>query len=189
MAAELSFPTVFPVLGTERLVLRELTHADADVLFEIHSDPEAMRYGSGPPWSARSRAVEMLERAERDFAEQASIRWGLVVRDDDTLVGVTNLHSIHAQCCRAELGYVLDRRRWGRGYNHEALTRIIDWAFAELGLHRLEAELDPRNEASARAVERLGFVREGLLRERWIVDGEISDSLMVGLLRSEWPVR
>lgn len=186
MAAELSFPTVFPVLETERLVLRQVTRADDDVLFEIHSDPETMRYWSGPPWSSSAKAAEVFERAEHRYREQSAVRWGYVLREDDTLVGVANLHSIDSQCRRAELGYVLDRRHWGRGYNHEALVRIVDWAFTQLGLHRLEAELDPRNEGSAKAVERLGFVREGLLRERWIVEGEISDSLMVGLLRSEW---
>ncbi|MFN8222655.1 MAG: GNAT family protein [Gaiellales bacterium] len=189
VAVELLFPTVFPVLETERLVLREVTETDADALFQIHSDPETMRYWSGPPWRDRSKATELLARAAQGYAEQARIRWGYTRRGDDTLIGVANLHAIDAQSRRGELGYILHRAHWGHGYNHEALTRIVDWAFAELGLHRLEAELDPRNEGSARAVERLGFVREGLLRERWIVEGEVSDSLMVGLLRAEWRAR
>jgi len=148
-----------------------------------------MRYWSGPPWQERSRAAEALERATRRFAEQTAIRWGLVVREEDRLIGVVNLHAIDAQSRRAELGYILDRNRWGLGYNHEALSRVIEFGFRELGLHRLEVEVDPRNERSARAAERLGFVREGLLRERWIVEGEISDSLVLGLLRSEWESR
>src|SRR4051794_16782300 len=171
MDAELRFPRTFPVLETERLTLRELAPGDADVLFEIHSDPVTMRYWSGPPWTDRSRGLEQVERARSELEEEKAIRWGFVLRESGSLIGVANLHSINDQCRRAELGYVLHRGQWGRGYNHEALTAIVDWGFGELGLHRLEAELDPRNEASARAVERLGFVREGLLRERWIVEG------------------
>jgi ribosomal-protein-alanine N-acetyltransferase len=186
VAAEFSFPSSFPVLETERLELRALTDADVDALVVIHSDPETMRYWSGPPMVARSEAEAMVERAEAAFAAKTSIRWGLVLRDSGELVGAANLHSLDEQSRRGEIGYVLGRSHWGHGYNNEALTRILDFGFDDLGLHRVEAELDPRNEASARAVERLGFVREGLLRERWIVEGEISDSLMVGLLRSEW---
>jgi RimJ/RimL family protein N-acetyltransferase len=184
--ADFSVPTVFPVLETERLTLRELTAADTDVLFDIHADSETMRYWSGPPMSDRSEVSELLGRATSAYAEQRSINWGVVLREPGTLVGAANLHAIVRQSRRAEIGYVLHRDHWGNGYNPEALTRILEYGFEELGLHRVEAELDPRNEASARAVERLGFVREGLLRERWIVEGEISDSLMVGLLRSEW---
>lgn len=71
---------------------------------------------------------------------------------------------------------------------HEALGALISYAFENLALHRLEADIDPRNTASARSLERLGFQREGLLRERWIVAGEVSDTAFYGLLRSEWPV-
>ena len=69
---------------------------------------------------------------------------------------------------------------------HEALVRFVGYAFDDLGLHRLEADIDPDNAASARSLRRLGFVREGLLRERWIVNDTISDSEMYGLLRHEW---
>ncbi|MDO9353805.1 MAG: GNAT family protein, partial [Solirubrobacteraceae bacterium] len=92
----------------------------------------------------------------------------------------------NAPCRRAELGYALARQAWGGGYMHEALQALVAHAFEALQLHRLEADIDPRNAASARSLERLGFVREGLLRERWIVDGEVSDSALYGLLAPEW---
>jgi RimJ/RimL family protein N-acetyltransferase len=68
----------------------------------------------------------------------------------------------------------------------EALPALVAHAFGALDLNRLEADIDPRNTASARVLERLGFRREGLLRERWIVNGEKSDSAIYGLLRAEW---
>ena len=69
---------------------------------------------------------------------------------------------------------------------HEALVALLQYAFADLNLNRVEADIDSRNRASAACLVRLGFTREGLLRERWIVDGAVSDSELYGLLRSEW---
>ena len=87
---------------------------------------------------------------------------------------------------RAEIGYILGREHWGRGYAAEAQRRVVAHAFDDLGLHRLEADTHPDNAASSRSLERLGFRREGLLRERWEVAGEFSDSVLWGLLASEW---
>lgn len=69
----------------------------------------------------------------------------------------------------------------------EALTAFLDYAFRELDLNRVEADTDPRNVASIKTLERLRFVKEGVRRERWITDGQKSDTALYGLLRSEWP--
>ncbi len=68
----------------------------------------------------------------------------------------------------------------------EALRRLLAFAFDEIDLNRLEAEIDPRNRPSAASLERLGFRREGLLAQRWIVSGEVSDSALYGLLAEHW---
>lgn len=88
---------------------------------------------------------------------------------------------------RAEVGFALRRSVWGRGYATEAVSAVIGQAFGPLGLHRLEADIDPRNDASGRLLQRLGFRYEGPLRQRWIVVGEVCDSAFYGLLRAEWP--
>lgn len=87
---------------------------------------------------------------------------------------------------RAEVGYALGRAYWGHGYIQEALHALLDYAFGVLGLHRIEADVDPRNAASIRTLERLGFQREGYLRERWQVGGEILDGVFYGLLQPDW---
>jgi RimJ/RimL family protein N-acetyltransferase len=188
-AAAVPFPTVFPVLCTERLVLRELTAGDAPALFVIHSDAETMRYWSSPPMTEIGQAEALVEGELRGVEEQASLAWGVTRRGEESVIGKVVLLAIDLDSRRAEIGYILDRAHWGHGYNNEALTRVVEFAFDDLGLNRIEAEFDPRNAASAKAVRRLGFVEEGLLRERWIVAGEVSDSLMAGLLRSEWEAR
>jgi len=77
----------------------------------------------------------------------------------------------------------------GKGLMHEALTALIGYGFGALDLNRIEADIDPRNTSSAKSLERLGFVKEGHLRERWIVDGEVSDTSLYGLLRADWRAR
>jgi RimJ/RimL family protein N-acetyltransferase len=86
----------------------------------------------------------------------------------------------------AALGYVLDDAAWGQGYATEAAVALLDWAFDTLDLNRVQAETDTRNLASARVLEKIGFQREGTLREDCVVNGEVSDSWVFGLLRREW---
>src|SRR5262249_1720563 len=92
---------------------------------------------------------------------------------------------LNEQCRRAEINYCLKREYWGSGYMTEAASALIAHAFDTLNLHRIEADIDTRNLASSRLLERLGFIREGVLRERWIVANEVSDSALYGLLASD----
>lgn len=178
-------------LHTDRLVLRPLTLADADVdaLFAMRSDPLVQRYGSHAPWTDRQTAVPYIERDMREHAEGSGVQLGIERREDGAVIGSCTLFHLDAQSRHAECGYVLLPSAWGKGYASEAMTALLDWGVDALDLHRVEADIDPRNVASARVLERLGFVHEGHLRERWIVAGEISDSWLYGLLAREWKAR
>jgi [ribosomal protein S5]-alanine N-acetyltransferase len=185
-------------IETPRLLLRPLRDGDAEALFAIFSDPAVMRYWSSPPWSDPAQALHLLEGEREALAGRRDLRLGLVPRDGDGRVaGTLSLYKINAGCRSADIGYALARGEQGRGLMNEALAAVIDCAFDhrpgapfdDLQLNRIEADVDPRNAASCRALERLGFLREGLLRERWIVAGEVSDSAMYGLLRADWMSR
>lgn len=173
-------------LPTERLVLRPLREGDADALYAMFSDPQVMRYWSNPPWTSIEQAHSFLGSDVRAVREGEYLRLGLERREDAALIGQCTLYDFNKQCRRAEMGYSLAAAAWGLGFMHEALSTLVGYAFGELDLHRIEADIDPRNTGSARSLERLGFQREGLLRQRWIVAGEVSDTAFYGLLRSEW---
>jgi ribosomal-protein-alanine N-acetyltransferase len=177
------------VLRTPRLLLRPLCEADAPELFAIFSDPKVMRYWSTPPWPSVGRAEEIIAGDLLALGSGERLRFGLERIEDGRLIGTCSLFDLVEPSRRAEIGYALAAEAWGRGYMREALLALLDYAFGELGLNRLEADIDPRNEASARSLERLGFRREGLLRQRWIVEGEVSDSALYGLLAADWPSR
>lgn len=172
-------------LDTPRLLLRPTTRADALALFSLFSNPAVTRYLSHPPWRSVDTALERIAADEQAMSSGKYYRFCMERVDHQGLIGECSLFNIAAESRRAEIGYVLDPGSQGRGYMAEALNALLQFAFGELDLNRLEADIDPRNEASARTLERLGFRKEGHLRERWIVQGEVSDSSFYGLLRSD----
>ena len=173
-------------LSTARLDLRPMAPADTDAVFAMRSDPDVQRYGSHPPWTDRQTAVDYIERNMQAMAAGTHAQFAIVRREDAAVIGTCTLFGLDEQCRRAEVGYVLLPSAWGRGYANEAVTALLDWGFEHLSLNRVDADIDPRNAASARALDRLGFTREGHLRERWIVGGEVCDSWIYGLLAREW---
>jgi [ribosomal protein S5]-alanine N-acetyltransferase len=178
-----------PTLDGPRVRLRWLEPADVGALYDVFSNPEVMRYWCWPAYEREEQARELLAQIERAFREKSLFQWGIARRADDRVIGTCTLSHVDASNLRAELGYALARDHWRRGLMGEALARLLAFAFGELGLRRLEADVDPRNAASIRSLERLGFRREGYLRERWCVNGEIQDALFYGLLRREWEER
>lgn len=175
-----------PTITANRLSLRWISAADVDDLFSIFSNGEVMRYWSTPPLADRDAANELLAEIHEGFQRQTMLKWGVALHADNKLVGTTTLYNLDFDNRRCELGYALGRAHWGNGYMQEALNATLDFAFGVLDMRRIEADVDPRNAASIRMLERLGFQREGFLRERWQVNGEIQDALFYGLLRPEW---
>jgi RimJ/RimL family protein N-acetyltransferase len=176
-------------LHTSRLRLRPLRDDDAPALLAIFSDARVMRHWSTPPWAGIDRAQAVIALDREALAAGRHLRLGLERLEDGDLLGTCMLFNFYPQCRRAELGFGLRSAAWGRGYMHEALAALLGHAFDALGLNRVEADTDPRNRAALSTLERVGFEREGLLRERWIVAGEVSDSAILGLLRSRWNAR
>lgn len=177
------------VLRTPRLALRFLDAGDAAALFAIFSDPAVMRYWATGPWTTLDQANTSLRDTQRDYRDGGALRMGIEVAGAPGIVGTCTLFGLNRTTRRAELGYALAQRCWGQGYMHEALGAFLKHAFGPLALHRIEADIDPRNAPSARALERLGFQREGFLRERWIVEGEVCDTVLYGLLAREFQAR
>ena len=175
-------------LSTPRLTLRAPRRGDEPDLFAIHADPAVMRYFSEPPWTDPDRPARQIDEDAGRFEREESFRFAIVLNETGRQIGNCSLHALHRQNRRAEIGYALARSHWGCGYMHEALQALLGFAFGDRDLHRLEADIDPRNAASAASLTRLGFREEGLLRERWIVDGAVSDSALYGLLRRDWQV-
>ena len=174
-----------PELDGPRVRLRAPRRADAADVHAVYSDPQVLRYWSHGPWTDPAQADDWIARSWSGFAERAFLQWVIVRRDDDRVVGSTTLFGCVAQHRRCEIGYALGATHWRQGLAREALALALAQAFTVLGLHRVEADIDPRNRASLRLVEALGFRHEGTLRARYHVGGEIQDSAIYGLLAGE----
>jgi [ribosomal protein S5]-alanine N-acetyltransferase len=179
-----------PALDTARLRLRCLMIADAPAAHQAYGDPEAMRYWDMLP------SID-LEETERRLARSLSVdpqwhaTWAVLARPDgqvadDQFIGMINYHARQPWNRRLALGWILIPRFQGRGYMQEAVGAVLAHCFAALNTHRIEAEIEPENVRSARLAQRLGFQREGLLRDRLFVGDRPRTPLMYSLLRSEW---
>src|SRR5687767_4100317 len=175
-----------PTIDAPRVRLRWLEEGDLEAMYAIFSDTRSMRFWSSPALTEGKQAVGYLARIHEGFRARTLFQWGIERKEDSRIIGTTTLFSLDSGNARAEIGYILGSEYWGRGYMQEALTALVQFAFAELKLRRIEADVDPRNAPSVKSLDRLGFRKEGLLRERWNVAGEIQDTAFFGLLAHEW---
>jgi ribosomal-protein-alanine N-acetyltransferase len=179
----MALPT--PTLRSARLTLRPFTPDDTDAIFAVLGNPRVMRYWDSPPWKERAQAERFIANSAREQQEGTGARFAVERAADGVLIGQCSFFRWNPSFRSAGIGYCLDDAAWGQGFGTEAVGAVLRWAFDTLDLNRVQAELDTRNPASARLLEKLGFVREGTLREDCIVDGEVSDSWVYGLLRRE----
>jgi ribosomal-protein-alanine N-acetyltransferase len=170
--------------GRGGLKLRWLTAGDTAHLLEIFSDPEVVRYTSLPVHETEADIQRLLGDIRQGFQDGSLFQWG--IEHGGRIVGTCTLAEINRAHKRASLGFILGRAFWGQRIVSQALPHLVGFAFRELRLHRLEADVDPRNTASIRALESLGFQREGLMRECYFAAGEWQDGILYGLLASEW---
>ncbi|NVB36366.1 GNAT family N-acetyltransferase [Pseudenhygromyxa sp. WMMC2535] len=174
-------------LKTDRLTLRELAVEDWRDARAIDGDPEVTRYQSSDVKDeAESRTY--LERSVAQAQAQPRRVYDLAITmgDEDRFLGRVGLGIERAEHRDAQVWYVLRRDLWGKGIVSEAVTTILGFGFDTLGLHRIWGDIDPRNPASARVLEKQGMRREAHLRENWWLSGEWCDSWIYALLEQEW---
>ncbi len=173
----------FPVLETARLRLRELKPSDATSAVQFYTDPDVMRY-----YDALMHGIDEVQATisahRRRWEHNEAVRWGIALKGDERVIGTCGIYREEFYVGR--LSYVLARPYWGQGLMVEALAASIGYGFERYGLHRLEAQVVVVNVASQRVLEKLGFRQEGLLRERYYVDGRYHDEQVYGLLAREW---
>ncbi len=172
------------MIETDRLELRELRLDDFEAVHAYGSDPEVVEF---VPWGPNT------EQVTRDFLEKTVAQIGsedrndfvfaVVPRGQDRLVGTVG---IYADGHQAMLGYAYDRSVWDMGYATEAALAMVEMAFDVLGVRRVWAACDPENTASARVLQKCGMVLEGRLRHDTDIRGELRDTLVWGILESEW---
>jgi RimJ/RimL family protein N-acetyltransferase len=152
------------LFATQRLILRRPVTEDAEAIFrEYAQDPEVTRYLTWEPNRSIEQTSEFLRQCRAAWEQGLTFQWAITPKEDGRLLGMIGFRR---DGFKAEFGYVLARASWGRGYATEALRPLVDWTLSQREIRRVWAVCDVENQASARVLEKVGMVREGVLR-RW----------------------
>ncbi|GAB4509234.1 MAG: GNAT family N-acetyltransferase [Anaerolineae bacterium] len=175
----------FPVLETERLMLREITLKDTAAVFAIRGDYEVTKYNIGAAYLDMAQASSLIVSIKGDYLHKRAVRWGMVLKDTGEFVGMCGYNYWNQQDFRASIGYDLLRSQWGKGLMPETLRAVIAFGFQQMNLNRIEADTSLNNIASVRVLQKLGFRQEGRQREQYFENGRFYDLLLFSLLRRE----
>lgn len=174
----------FPVLCTGRLLLRELKNEDRREIFFLRSDKRVLAFLGKEPARRMQEAAEFIRMIKQSVEEKQSILWGIALRESpEVIIGTICFWNLQKENHRAEIGYVLHPGYWRKGIMKEALIAVLQYGFAELKLHSVEARLLAANTPSARLLEAVGFVKEGHLKEELYFRGNFYDTIIYSRLR------
>jgi ribosomal-protein-alanine N-acetyltransferase len=171
---------------TERLHLRPMEMEDAPSLFAVWSDPVVSKHMNIETFTDVSQAEYMISLLRELSLEQKACRWTILLKDSGQIIGSCGFNYLDFENERAEIGYDLGHPFWGNGYVPEALRALVSYGFHDLGLHRIEAKVEPENINSIKVLRKLHFVEEGTLRGYEKSKGRFVDLMMFSVLRSEW---
>lgn len=175
-----------PVLEADHLQLRPISEKDIAALFNLFSSEKVTRFMDIERFINVSEAAQLVAFFREKLLSGEGMRWGIYQEDNDTLIGTCGLHHINKTHYKAEMGYDLLPAFWGKGIMTASLHRLLQFAFEELSLNRIEAVVDPANKLSILLLERLGFQQEGLLRQAFFQKGNFVDTYMFSLLSSDY---
>lgn len=176
----------FPVLETNRLLLRKLSVDDAEDIFEYASDPDVNTF---MPWDIHKSiddTREFLEKSEENSETTGDIDWGIELKNEKILVGGITVRKWNDANRCGDIGYVLSKRYWNKGIATEALRTVILFGFEKLCLNRIEAHCDENNIASYKVMEKAGMKYEGTLREKVFVKNKFVNMKVYSILKDEY---
>ncbi len=172
----------FPILETERLLLREILPSDAPALLALRSNEQVMQYIDKDRMKSLDEALQLISQIKETVMKGDGISWAMVPKGEDEMIGFAGLWRIDKPHHRAEVGYTLMPGYWNKGLMSEVMKAMIDFGFGTMKLHSIEANINPLNQASRRLLEKHGFVQEAYFRENFYYNGKFLDSAIFSLL-------
>nr|WP_315210593.1 GNAT family N-acetyltransferase [uncultured Flavobacterium sp.] len=172
----------FPNLETERLLLRRVDSNDIKEIFALRSNPETMKYIPRPLVKTDEDALEHIAMIDSKIDSNEGINWAITLKDNSKLIGIIGHYRIKPEHYRAEIGYMLLPEYQGKGIVSEAVREAVKYGFNNMNLHSIEAIIDPDNHASAKVLEKNGFVKEAHLKEYEFFEGRFLDTVIYSIL-------
>ena len=173
----------FPIIETDRLLLKKFEITDAQDQFLLRSNDQCMKYIGKPTHKSIDESIELINLNHTNILEGNGIDWAIFHKTEQKIIGSIAIHKIDKQNHRGEIGYMLQPACWNQGIISEALHEIIKYAFNTLNLHSLEALLDINNEASIAVLTKFKFVKEAHFKENFYYNHEFTDTVIYGLLQ------
>lgn len=174
--------STFPVLQTDRLLLRRPADSDVNEIFEMRSDRDNMRFIPRPLLQDREQALDHVRIINEQIDRNEGINWAVTLKGDDRLIGLIGFYRTEFEHFRSEIGYMIHPDFHGRGIVSEAITRLLEYAFSDMNLHSVVAVIDPENIASEKVLQKTGFLKEAHFRENEFYDGKFIDSVHYSIL-------
>ncbi len=175
---------MFPILETERLILREITQHDKEAIFSCFSNEELLKHYGQEAFTDMAEAEALIQLFSSNYKENKGIRWGIERKGTEGLIGTVGFHALSPKHKRAEIGYEIHPDHWRKGYISEAVKGILQYGFHELGLSRIGAVVFTENDASNLLLKKLGFEREGVLRDYMVQNDIAYDTYVYSLLKN-----
>lgn len=175
--------TPFPILETERLLLRRVDNKDVNEVFSMRSNAETMKYIPRPLVTNNEEALAHIALLDSGLEKNEAINWAITFKGEKKLLGIIGFYRTKFEDYRSEIGYMLLSENHGKGIASEAVERALDYGFNKMNLHSIEAIIDPRNKESERVLLKNGFVKEGHIKENTFFNGEFLDSVIYSKIK------
>ena len=182
---ELNFDP-FPILETERFLLRRIILEDAQSYFELRSNVDAMKHICKPLQTTIEESKTMIYKINEMIAFNDGIGWAICFKTDNKMIGSVSFHRIEKEHHRAEIGYMLHPDYWRQGIVSEVVEAIINYGFNTLKFHSIEAHIDPTNVGSEKILQKFNFVKEAYFKENYFFAGQFLDTAVYSLLRNSF---
>ncbi|MBU8785039.1 MULTISPECIES: GNAT family N-acetyltransferase [Bacillus] len=173
---------MFPEIETDRLVLREITDLDTESVFDCFSNEKVTRYYGQDTFETKEQARHLIALFKQNYVENRGIRWGIQIKGEEKLIGTIGFNAWSPKHKRAEIGYELNPKYWRKGYATEAIARIVEYGSGDMGLTRIGAVVFIQNEGSNQVLTKLGFQKEGVLRNYMYQNGVLHDTYVYSIL-------
>ncbi|NUU79773.1 GNAT family N-acetyltransferase [Paenibacillus xylanilyticus] len=179
----------FPVLETERLILRQITSEDSKDIFHYFSMDEVTKFYDVESFTSIEQAEELIQRWNERFEKEQAIRWGITLKSENRVIGTCGFHGRMKNHYKAAIGYELAWEYWQQGYITEVTQKIIEFGFNHFELNRIEAFVEPENVGSRKVLEKIGFREEGILKEHYYWKNRFVDTAIYALIKKDYKVR
>jgi ribosomal-protein-alanine N-acetyltransferase len=174
----------FPILKTQRLVLRQVNNNDVEALFALRSNADVMKYIPRPYLKNKEEALELIAMFDDKIENGIGINWGIAfIEEPEKILGIIGHYRIKPEHYRCEVGYMLLPEYQGKGIVTEALKTVVDYGFNTMKMNSIEAILDPENSNSEKVLLKNGFVKEAHFIENEFYEGRFLDTLVYSVLK------